>query len=154
MSKPSDDHLLLNPFLLYSLLVLLLILLFFIGKQRKWFEAKRKNIQAFQPPKINQVQAALKLAIGPSDSVIESIGLMEQCLFTYCSYLLSQDSVRLSRNEIYLLLSNHISYENIEAIRQLFTALDTFRYSRDTSLLSFEELRDSFQKQVSQLLDQ
>ena len=154
MSKPSDDDLLLNPFLLYSLLVLLLILLFFIGKQRKWFEAKRENIQAFQPPKINQVQVALKLAIEPSDSVIESIGLMEQCLFTYCSYLLSQDSVRLSRNEIYLLLSNHISHENIEAIRQLFTALDTFRYSRDTSLLSFEELRDSFQRQVSQLLDQ
>ena len=154
MSKPSDDDLLLNPFLLYSLLVLLIILLFFIGKQRKWFEAKRENIQAFQPPKINQVQAALKLAIEHSNSVIESIGLMEQCLFTYCSYLLSQDSMRLSRNEIYLLLSNHISHENIEAIRQLFTALDTFRYSRDISLLSFEELRDSFQKQVSQLLVQ
>ena len=108
--------------------------------------------QAFTAPKLSNVQNALDAAIEPSGSIVQSISLMEQCLFTYCSYVLSQDSIRLSRNEIYVLLSNHIAPDKIEEIRHLFTVLDAYRYSKDTDSLSFEGLRDSFNKQVSDLL--
>ena len=77
---------------------------------------------------------------------------MEQFLFTYCSYVLSQDSIRLSRNEIYVLLSNHIDSEKIEEIRHLFSVLDAYRYSKEIYPLSMKELRDSFKKRVSGFL--
>lgn len=150
--SPLANNLWRNPYILGFLFILLLVVLFLIFKQKKWFEGKSKEVQLFKLPKINNVQKALEEAMAPSNSVIESIGLMEQCLFTYCSYLLSQDSIRLSRNEIYLLLSNYIRPEKIDEIRQLFTTLDAYRYSKDTSLLSFEALRETFQKQVSRLL--
>ena len=150
--SPLANNLWRNPYILGFLFILLLVVLFLIFKQKKWFEGKSKEAQLFKLPKINNVQKALEEAMAPSNSVIESIGLMEQCLFTYCSYLLSQDSIRLSRNEIYLLLSNYIRPEKIDEIRQLFTTLDAYRYSKDTSLLSFEALRETFQKQVSRLL--
>ena len=150
--SPLANNLWRNPYILGFLFILLLVVLFLIFKQKKWFEGKSKEVQLFKLPKINNVQKALEEAMAPSNSVIESIGLMEQCLFTYCSYLLCQDSIRLSRNEIYLLLSNYIRPEKIDEIRQLFTTLDAYRYSKDTSLLSFEALRETFQKQVSRLL--
>lgn len=150
--KPSNEDLWRNPYVLSALGVLLLLLLFFFRKQKKWFVARDMKEQAFTAPKLSNVQNALDAAIEPSGSIVQSISLMEQCLFTYCSYVLSQDSIRLSRNEIYVLLSNHIAPDKIEEIRHLFTVLDAYRYSKDTDSLSFEGLRDSFNKQVSDLL--
>jgi len=146
--KPSNEGFWPNPYLLCCLSVLLLLFLFLFRNKNKWFGPKHIKEQGFKPPKLNDVKNALELAIEPSDA-IESIALMEQCLFMYCSYVLSQDSIRLSRNEIYVLLSNHIDSENIEEIRHLFTVMDAYRYSKDTDSLSFEGLRDSFKKQVS-----
>lgn len=149
--KPSKDGFWQNAYVLSCLSVLLLLLFFFFKNPKKWLGPKRIKQQGFKPPKLIDVKNALEAAIGPSDT-IESIALMEQCLFIYCSYVLSQDSVRLSRNEIYVLLSNHIDSEKIEEIRQLFTVLDTYRYSKHTDSLSFDDLRDSFKKQVSGFL--
>ena len=150
--KPSGDDFWKNPYLLSSLSLLILVLLFLFRKRKKWFGNKHMQEQAFKAPKLNNVQDALEAAIAPSTSVIESISLMEQCLFTYCSYILSQDSIRLSRNEIYVLLSNHIGSEKIAEIRHLFTVLDAYRYSKGTDSLSFDGLKDSFKKQVLALL--
>ena len=150
--KPSGDDFWKNPYLLSSLSLLILVLLFLFRKRKKWFGDKHRQEQAFKAPKLNNVQDALEAAIAPSGSVIESISLMEQCLFTYCSFVLSQDSIRLSRNEIYVLLSNHIGSEKIEEIRHLFTVLDAYRYSKGTDSLSFDGLKDSFKKQVLALL--
>ena len=93
--------------------VLLLLFLFLFRNKKKWFGPKHIKEQGFKPPKLNDVKNALEVAIEPSDA-IESIALMEQCLFMYCSYVLSQDSIRLSRNEIHVLLSNHIDSENMK----------------------------------------
>ena len=150
--KPSGDDFWKNPYLLSSLSLLILVLLFLFRKRKKWFGNKHMQEQAFKAPKLKNVQDALEAAIAPSGSVIESISLMEQCLFTYCSYILSQDSIRLSRNEIYVLLSNHIGSEKIAEIRHLFTVLDAYRYSKGTDSLSFDGLKDSFKKQVLALL--
>ena len=149
--KPSKDVFWQNAYVLSCLSVLLLLLFFFFKNPKKWLGPKQIKQQGFKPPKLIDVQNALAGAIEPSDT-IESIALMEQCLFIYCSYVLSQDSIRLSRNEIYVLLSNHIDSEKIEEIRQLFTVLDTYRYSKHTDSLSFDDLRDSFKKQVSGFL--
>ena len=146
--KPSNEGFWPNPYVLCFLSVLLLLFLFLFKNKNKWFGPKHIKEHGFKPPKLNDVKNALELAIEPSDA-IESIALMEQCLFMYCSYVLSQDSIRLSRNEIYVLLSNHIDSEKIEEIRHLFTVLDAYRYAKDTDSLSFEGLRDSFKKQVS-----
>lgn len=146
--KPSNEGFWPIVYVLCCLSVLLLFFLFLFKNKKKWFGPKHIKKQGFKPPKLNDVKNALELAIEPSNA-IESIALMEQCLFMFCSYVLSQDSIRLSRNEIYVLLSNHIDSENIEEIRHLFTVLDAYRYSKDTDSLSFEGFRDYFKKQVS-----
>tara|TARA_B100001287_G_C22685626_1_gene533368 strand:- start:157 stop:1839 length:1683 start_codon:yes stop_codon:yes gene_type:complete len=149
--KPSDKVLWSNAYLISCLSVLLFLLLILFRNKKKWFGPKHRREQGFQTPKLIDVQKAYAVAIKPSDS-LESVGLMEQFLFTYCSYVLSQDSIRLSRNEIYVLLSNHIDSEKIEEIRHLFSVLDAYRYSKEIYPLSMKELRDSFKKRVSGFL--
>ena len=141
-----------NSYALLFLFLLLLLAIFFFWKRKKWLATNKNVVREYLPPQLSQVRVALADAIDPSKKLVESIALMEQCLFTYCSYVLSQDSIRLSRNEIYVLLSNHISSEKVEAIRNLFTVLDAYRYSNENQTLSFEEFRVSFDQQVSSFL--
>ena len=141
-----------NSYALLFLFLLLLLAIFFFWKRKKWLATNKNVVRVYIPPQLSQVENALADAIDPSKKLVESIALMEQCLFTYCSYVLSQDSIRLSRNEIYVLLSNHISSEKVEAIRNLFTVLDAYRYSNENQTLSFEEFRVSFDQQVSSFL--
>ena len=141
-----------NSYALSFLFLLLLLAIFFFWKRKKWLATNKNVVREYLPPQLSQVENALADAIDPSKKLVESIALMEQCLFTYCSYVLSQDSIRLSRNEIYVLLSNHISSEKVEAIRNLFTVLDAYRYSNENQTLSFEEFRVSFDQQVSSFL--
>ena len=141
-----------NSYALLFLFLLLLLAIFFFWKRKKWLATNKNVVRVYLPPKLSQVENALADAIDPSKKLVESITLMEQCLFTYCSFVLSQDSIRLSRNEIYLLLSNHISSEKVESIRNLYTVLDAYRYSNENQTLSFEEFRVSFDQQVSSFL--
>ena len=134
------------------LFLLLLLAIFFFWKRKKWLATNKNVVRVYIPPQLSQVENALADAIDPSKKLVESIALMEQCLFTYCSFILSQDSIRLSRNEIYVLLSNHISSEKVESIRNLYTVLDAYRYSNENQTLSFEEFRVSFDQQVSSFL--
>ena len=155
-TSTSKDPLWRNPFARSFLFLLLLFFLaiFFLWRRKKRSATNKKIAQVYLPPKISQVQKILEDAIDPSKNVVESVALMEQCLFTYCSFVLSQDSIRLSRNEIYLLLSNHISSEKVQAIRKLFAVLDAHRYSNENQALSFAEFRVSFERKVSDLLSQ
>ena len=141
-----------NSYALLFLFLLLLLAIFFFWKRKKWLATNKNVVRVYIPPQLSQVENALADAIDPSKKLVESIALMEQCLFTYCSYVLSQDSIRLSRNEIYVLLSNHISSEKVESIRNLYTVLDAYRYSNENQTLSFEEFRVSFDQQVSSFL--
>ena len=141
-----------NSYALSFLFLLLLLAIFFFWKRKKWLATNKNVVRVYIPPQLSQVENALADAIDPSKKLVESIALMEQCLFTYCSYVLSQDSIRLSRNEIYVLLSNHISSEKVESIRNLYTVLDAYRYSNENQTLSFEEFRVSFDQQVSSFL--
>ena len=141
-----------NSYALSFLFLLLLLAIFFFWKRKKWLATNKNVDRVYIPPQLSQVENALADAIDPSKKLVESIALMEQCLFTYCSYVLSQDSIRLSRNEIYVLLSNHISSEKVESIRNLYTVLDAYRYSNENQTLSFEEFRVSFDQQVSSFL--
>ena len=141
-----------NSYALLFLFLLLLLAIFFFWKRKKWLATNKNVVREYLPPQLSQVENALADAIDPSKKLVESIALMEQCLFTYCSYVLSQDSIRLSRNEIYVLLSNHISSEKVESIRNLYTVLDAYRYSNENQTLSFEEFRVSFDQQVSSFL--
>ena len=141
-----------NSYALLFLFLLLLLAIFFFWKRKKWLATNKNVVRVYIPPQLSQVENALADAIDPTKKLVESIALMEQCLFTYCSYVLSQDSIRLSRNEIYVLLSNHISSEKVEAIRNLYTVLDAYRYSNENQTLSFEEFRASFDQQVSSFL--
>jgi len=141
-----------NFYALSFLFLLLFLAIYFFWKRKKWLATNKNVVREYLPPQLSQVRVALADAIDPSKKLVESIALMEQCLFTYCSYVLSQDSIRLSRNEIYVLLSNHISSEKVEAIRNLFTVLDAYRYSNENQTLSFEEFRVSFDQQVSSFL--
>jgi len=141
-----------NSYALSFLFLLLLLAIFFFWKRKKWLATNKNVVRVYIPPQLSQVENALADAIDPSKNPVESIAIMEQCLFTYCSYVLSQDSIRLSRNEIYVLLSNHISSEKVESIRNLYTVLDAYRYSNENQTLSFEEFRVSFDQQVSSFL--
>ena len=141
-----------NSYALSFLFLLLLLAIFFFWKRKKWLATNKNLVRVYIPPQLSQVENALADAIDPSKKLVESIALMEQCLFTYCSYVLSQDSIRLSRNEIYVLLSNHISSEKVESIRNLYTVLDAYRYSNENQTLFFEEFRVSFDQQVSSFL--
>ena len=141
-----------NFYALSFLFLLLFLAIYFFWKRKKWLATNKNVVREYLPPQLSQVRVALADAIDPSKKLVESIALMEQCLFTYCSYVLSQDSIRLSRNEIYVLLSNHISSEKVEAIRNLYTVLDAYRYSNENQTLSFEEFRVSFDQQVSSFL--
>ena len=141
-----------NSYALSFLFLLLLLAIFFFWKRKKWLATNKNVVREYLPPQLSQVENALADAIDPSKKLVESIVLMEQCLFTYCSFILSQDSIRLSRNEIYVLLSNHISSEKVESIRNLYTVLDAYRYSNENQTLSFEEFRVSFDQQVSSFL--
>ena len=82
----------------------------------------------------------------------ESLPKMEHCLFTLCSFLLSQDSLKLSRNEIYLFLSKQISQEQIDDIRSLFTSIDEKRYAQGLSQSSFTQFQLSFKERVLTIL--
>ena len=107
---------------------------------------------AYKVPNLSMIQKQIDSVIDPLIPEAEALSKMEDCLFTLCSFLLSQDSLRLSRNEIYLFLSNQISQEQINDIRSLFTSIDAKRYAVDLSEYTFLEFKESFKERVLNIL--
>tara|TARA_B110000046_G_scaffold48754_1_gene54139 strand:+ start:26668 stop:28344 length:1677 start_codon:yes stop_codon:yes gene_type:complete len=127
-----------------------LLFLFFFYR-RKW-KSDAINHTAYHVPKLSTVQKQIKSAVDPLIEESESLPKMEHCLFTLCSFLLSQDSLKLSRNEIYLFLSKQISQEQIDDIRSLFTSIDEKRYAQGLSQSSFTQFQLSFKERVLTIL--
>lgn len=143
--------------LFYILLALLFCLAlswlsFFVFKRRR--ASRRAKALHFKLPKLSDIQKAMNSATDKSNTEAKSVAKMEDCLFLYCSYVLSQNSMRLSRNEIYLLLSNTLSQEKISEIRELFADLDAHRYATGYASVGFNELKKTFHQRFNALINQ
>ena len=77
---------------------------------------------------------------------------MERCLLSYCSYVLAQDTLKLSRNEIYLLLGNYLSQESLQEVQILFSSLDSIRFGNNLSEVPFKALKINFKQTLDNLL--
>ena len=98
------------------------------------------------------VSHSLKVALDPGLETALVLSKMEQCLLSYCSYVLAQDTLKLSRNEIYLLLGNYLSQESLQEIQILFSSLDSIRFGNNLSEVPFKALKINFKQTLDNLL--
>ena len=151
----SKSNLKVESNLIYRVLLVLscvaaLLFLFLLFRRKR---AKKVIPEiVYKVPKLSMIQKQIDSVIDPLIPEAEALSKMEDCLFTLCSFLLSQDSLRLSRNEIYLFLSNQISQEQINDIRSLFTSIDAKRYAVDLSESTFPEFKERFKERVLNIL--
>jgi hypothetical protein len=134
-----------------SVLLLTSLLLFGLFKRKR---KKQSNLMTkeFLVPKKQDIKMGISEALNPKLEISTSLVKMEHCLFNYCSFVLSQDSLKLSRNEIYLLLNNHISQENLKNIQVLFLSIDSFRFGKNIADMPFNALKRDFKDTLSALI--
>jgi hypothetical protein len=134
-----------------SVLLLTSLLLFGLFKRKR---KKQSNLRTkeFLVPKKQDIKMGISEALNPKLEISTSLVKMEHCLFNYCSFVLSQDSLKLSRNEIYLLLNNHISQENLKNIQVLFSSIDSFRFGKNIADMPFNALKRDFKDTLSALI--
>ncbi len=121
-----------------------------IRKKRKNRASLRNN--EFSIPSKQVVSHSLKVALDPGLETALVLSKMEQCLLSYCSYVLAQDTLKLSRNEIYLLLGNYLSQESLQEIQILFSSLDSIRFGNNLSEVPFKALKINFKQTLDNLL--
>lgn len=134
-----------------SVLLLTSLLLFGLIKRKRKKQANLRT-KEFLVPKKQDIKMGISEALNPKLEISTSLVKMEHCLFNYCSYVLSQDSLKLSRNEIYLLLNNHISQENLKNIQVLFSSIDSFRFGKNIADMPFNALKRDFKDTLSALI--
>jgi len=135
------------------ILVFCLTALFLFGlikrKRKKQTSLTKKE---FLIPRKQDLKLGISEALDPKLEISTSLAKMEHCLFNYCSFKLSQDSLKLSRNEIYLLLKNHLSQENLKNIQVLFSSIDAFRFGNNIADMPFNALKRDFKDTLTALI--
>ena len=141
-----------NPVLLYTIGfgTFGALFLFFLWK-RKTSKERDVNIHI---PTIKEVKIMIQeiddLPVsGQSDLVLIKI---EECLSKICSYYIGTDRIHVSRNELYVLLLEHLNKENIQGLKDLFNRIDVQRYSKEMSELTQNDIKMDFNRLMSELL--
>ena len=141
-----------SPVLLYTLgFGTLGALLFLFLWKRKTSKERDVNIHI---PTIKELKTMIQeideLPIsGQSDLVLIKI---EECLSKLCSFYIGTDRIHVSRNELYVLLLEHLNQENIQGLKDLFNRIDIHRYSKEMSELTQNDIKMDFKTLMSELL--
>ena len=149
LSKQKEPRNNLTEYILVLCLAALLLFGLIKRKRKKQTSLKKKE---FLIPRKKDIKIGMSEALDPKLEISTSLAKMEHCLFNYCSFKLSQDSLKLSRNEIYLLLKNHLSQENLKNIQVLFSSIDAFRFGNNIDEMPFNALKRDFNDTLTALI--
>jgi len=142
----SDDYYWI-PYLFISMIGLGALLLFWLYLKRR---GSKNNVQDIQPS-IKDIKAELNKIEQLSDSNT-ILSKMEECLSQTCSLLIGTSVLKVSRNEIYVLLIDKLESDELYRLKELYRQLDVFRFSKETSNLTLNDIKIEFKDLVLLIL--
>ena len=77
---------------------------------------------------------------------------MEECLARACSFLIGVERLKVSRNELYVLLLDKLSPDVLLKLKQVFSRLDSVRFSNESSDFAMNNLKSDFKGLVNEIL--
>ena len=77
---------------------------------------------------------------------------MEECLAQACSFLIGVERLKVSRNELYVLLLDKLSPDVLFKLKQVYSRLDSVRFSNESLDFTMNNLKSDFKGLVNEIL--